>query len=73
MWRHIGVYAYRREALIRFCNAPPSALERREKLEQLRALEMGMSLWAAVIDAAPSSVDNPADLEAVRAQAGRRV
>ena len=73
VWRHIGVYAYRREALIRFCNAPPSALERREKLEQLRALEMGMSLWAAVIDAAPSSVDNPADLEAVRAQAGRRV
>ena len=73
VWRHIGVYAYRREALIHFCNAPPSALERREKLEQLRALEMGMSLWAAVIDAAPSSVDNPADLEAVRAQAGRRV
>ena len=69
IWRHIGVYGYRREALIRFCDAPPSPLERREKLEQLRALEMGLQIWAAVIDEAPLSVDNPADLEAARALA----
>lgn len=67
VWRHVGIYGYRREALERFCAAPPSPLERREKLEQLRALEMGMTLWAAVIDAPPLSVDNPADLEAARA------
>lgn len=66
VWRHIGVYGYRREALARFCAAPPSPLEKREKLEQLRALELGMSIWAAVIGEAPISVDNPADLEAAR-------
>lgn len=66
IWRHIGVYGYRREALMRFCAAPPSPLERREKLEQLRALEMGLSIWAAVVAEAPLSVDNPADLEAAR-------
>ena len=43
VWRHIGLYGYRRAALERFCAAPPSPLERREKLEQLRALEMGLS------------------------------
>jgi 3-deoxy-manno-octulosonate cytidylyltransferase (CMP-KDO synthetase) len=67
IWRHIGVYGYRRVALNRFCDAPQSPLEKREKLEQLRALEMGMQIWAAVIDEAPLSVDNPADLEAARA------
>ena len=66
VWRHIGLYGYRRAALERFCAAPPSPLERREKLEQLRALEMGLSIWAAVIAEAPLSVDNPADLEAAR-------
>jgi len=66
VWRHIGVYGYRREALKRFCAAPPSPLEKREKLEQLRALELGLSIWAAVIDEAPISVDNPVDLEAAR-------
>ncbi len=69
VWRHIGVYGYRREALKRFCAAPPSPLEQREKLEQLRALELGLSIWAAVIEVAPISVDNPADLEAARALA----
>lgn len=69
VWRHIGLYGYRREALMRFCGAPPSPLERREKLEQLRALEMGLQIWASVIDEAPLSVDNPADLEAARALA----
>ena len=69
IWRHVGIYGYRREALARFIAAPPSPLERREKLEQLRGLEMGLSYWAAVADDAPISVDNPADLEAARIQA----
>lgn len=67
VWRHIGIYGYRRAALERFCVAEPSPLERREKLEQLRALEMGLSIWAAVAEDSPISVDNPADLEAARA------
>lgn len=66
VWRHIGIYGYRRAALERFNTAPPSPLERREKLEQLRGLEMGLSYWAAVADEAPISVDNPADLAAAR-------
>jgi 3-deoxy-manno-octulosonate cytidylyltransferase (CMP-KDO synthetase) len=70
VWRHIGIYGYRRAALERFCAAEPSPLEKREKLEQLRALEMGLSIWAAVADDAPISVDNAADLEAARASVG---
>lgn len=66
VWLHHGVYGYRREALERFTMAKPSPLELRERLEQLRALEMGMQIWAAVIDEAPISVDNPADLERAR-------
>lgn len=69
IWRHVGIYGYRRAALARFCAAPPSPLEKREKLEQLRALEMGLQIWASVIEEAPLSVDNPADLEAARALA----
>jgi 3-deoxy-manno-octulosonate cytidylyltransferase (CMP-KDO synthetase) len=69
VWRHIGIYGYRRAALERFTSAPPSPLERREKLEQLRALELGLGIWAAVVDKAPISVDTPADLEAARAAA----
>ncbi|MFN3512107.1 MAG: 3-deoxy-manno-octulosonate cytidylyltransferase [Phenylobacterium sp.] len=69
VWIHHGVYAYRREALERFTAAPPSPLERRERLEQLRALELGMQIWAAVIEEAPISVDSPADLERARAYA----
>lgn len=69
VWLHHGVYGYRRAALERFTAAPPSPLELRERLEQLRALELGMSIWAAVIDEAPISVDNPADLERARAHA----
>jgi 3-deoxy-manno-octulosonate cytidylyltransferase (CMP-KDO synthetase) len=70
VWRHIGIYGYRRAALERFNAAAPSPLERREKLEQLRALEMGLSIWATVIDKPPISVDTPADLERAR-QAAR--
>ena len=66
IWRHIGIYGYRRAALERFNAAPPSPLEQREKLEQLRAMELGLSLWAARVAAAPISVDSPADLERAR-------
>jgi 3-deoxy-manno-octulosonate cytidylyltransferase (CMP-KDO synthetase) len=66
VWLHHGIYGYRREALMRFNAAPPSPLEQREKLEQLRALELGLSIWAAVIDEAPISVDNPSDLARAR-------
>jgi 3-deoxy-manno-octulosonate cytidylyltransferase (CMP-KDO synthetase) len=69
VWRHIGIYGYRRAALDRFNAAPPSPLETREKLEQLRALELGLSIWAAVAETAPISVDTPADLELARAHA----
>ena len=69
IWRHVGIYGYRRGALQRFNAAVPSPLEQREKLEQLRAMELGMSIWAAVVQTAPISVDTPADLEAARAYA----
>lgn len=64
--RHVGVYVYRREALARFVAAPPSPLELREKLEQLRALEMGMTIMADSVDVFPKGVDSPADLDAAR-------
>jgi 3-deoxy-manno-octulosonate cytidylyltransferase (CMP-KDO synthetase) len=63
---HIGLYAYRREALRRFVAAPPSPLEQREKLEQLRALEAGMRIDIALVDTAPLGVDAPDDLERAR-------
>ena len=66
VWRHVGVYGYRRDALARFTAAPPSALARREGLEQLRALELGLRIDAAVVEGAPISVDTAADLEAAR-------
>jgi len=69
VWRHVGIYGYRRDALARFTASPPSALERRERLEQLRAMELGLSIWAAVVDRAPLSVDSFVDLEVVRAHA----
>ena len=66
LYHHVGLYAYRREALESFVALPPSPLEEREKLEQLRALEAGMSIWVARVDAPPLSVDTPADLEKAR-------
>jgi 3-deoxy-manno-octulosonate cytidylyltransferase (CMP-KDO synthetase) len=63
---HIGLYAYRREALQRFVGLPPSPLEKREKLEQLRALEAGMRIDVALVDTAPLGVDGPHDLERAR-------
>jgi len=67
--RHIGIYGYRRAALEAFNAAPPSPLEQRERLEQLRAMELGLTLYAARADTAPIQVDNAADLEAARAYA----
>jgi 3-deoxy-manno-octulosonate cytidylyltransferase (CMP-KDO synthetase) len=66
LYHHIGLYAYRREALENFVALPPSALEQREKLEQLRALEAGMSIAVARVDEAPLSVDTQADLDRAR-------
>jgi 3-deoxy-manno-octulosonate cytidylyltransferase (CMP-KDO synthetase) len=66
LYHHIGLYAYRREALARFVGLPPSPLERREKLEQLRALEAGMRIDIAVVDSVPLGVDTPDHLEAAR-------
>jgi 3-deoxy-manno-octulosonate cytidylyltransferase (CMP-KDO synthetase) len=63
---HAGLYAFTREALARFVALPPSPLERREKLEQLRALEAGMSIAVARVDEVPLSVDTPEDLEHAR-------
>lgn len=61
--RHIGVYAYTPRALARWVARGPSALERVEKLEQLRALEMGMRIGVAVVPEAAGGVDTPEDLE----------
>ena len=65
--RHVGLYVYRRDALARFVAAAPSPLELREKLEQMRALEMGMTIRAGVVDEFPKGVDSPPDLELARA------
>jgi 3-deoxy-manno-octulosonate cytidylyltransferase (CMP-KDO synthetase) len=66
LWHHVGLYAYTRAALARFVALPPSPLERREKLEQLRALEAGMTIAVARVDAPPLSVDTPEDLVRAR-------
>jgi 3-deoxy-manno-octulosonate cytidylyltransferase (CMP-KDO synthetase) len=60
---HIGIYAYRRGALARFVAAPEGVVERRERLEQLRAFENGMRIDVALVDTLPLGVDTPADLE----------
>ena len=67
-WRHIGVYAFRVRSLLEFSAWRPTALEITEKLEQLRALEHGMSIHLVALAAAPpGGVDTPEDLERVRA------
>lgn len=71
-YHHIGMYAYRRMALERFVKLPPSPLETREKLEQLRALEAGMPVAVRVVDAVPLGVDTPEDLDRARELIGRR-
>ena len=69
LWHHIGVYGWRRDALARFVSLPPSTLERAEKLEQLRALEAGMTIAVGKIAAAPGGVDTAEDLELARLRA----
>lgn len=70
-FHHVGVYIYRREALQRFVGLQPSPLEQREKLEQLRAIEAGMTIAVGRVDEVPLSVDTPADLEKARAAVAR--
>ena len=69
---HIGLYAYRRASLSRFVSLPPSPLEQREKLEQLRALEAGLRIDVALVDTVPLGVDTAEDLERARAILGQR-
>jgi 3-deoxy-manno-octulosonate cytidylyltransferase (CMP-KDO synthetase) len=71
LYHHIGLYAYRRAALARFVGLPPSPLERREKLEQLRALEAGMRIDVSLVASVPLGVDTPQDLERARALLAR--
>jgi 3-deoxy-manno-octulosonate cytidylyltransferase (CMP-KDO synthetase) len=66
LYHHIGIYAYSRAALERFVSLPPSPLEKREKLEQLRALEAGMRIHVGLVDTVPLGVDTPADLARAR-------
>jgi 3-deoxy-manno-octulosonate cytidylyltransferase (CMP-KDO synthetase) len=66
LYHHIGLYAYRRAALERFVTLSPSTLEKREKLEQLRALEAGMRIDVEVVQAVPLGVDTQADLDKAR-------
>lgn len=68
VYHHVGLYVYRRESLMRFCALPPSPLEKRERLEQLRALEARMTIAVGLIDEAPHGVDTPEDLERARAK-----
>ena len=70
LYHHIGLYAYRRAALERFVSMPPSPLERRERLEQLRALEAGMRIDIELVSTVPLGVDTPHDLERARALLG---
>jgi 3-deoxy-manno-octulosonate cytidylyltransferase (CMP-KDO synthetase) len=73
LYHHIGLYAYRRQALESFVRLKPSTLEKRERLEQLRALEANMRIDVAIVDAVPLGVDTPADLDKARALlAGKR-
>jgi 3-deoxy-manno-octulosonate cytidylyltransferase (CMP-KDO synthetase) len=71
LYHHIGLYAYRRAALARFVGLPPSPLEKREKLEQLRALEAGMRIDVAIVGETPLGVDTPQDLERARRMTAR--
>ena len=67
LYHHVGLYAFRRAALARMVALPPSTLERRERLEQLRLLEAGMRIDVALVDDVPLGVDTPHDLERARA------
>jgi 3-deoxy-manno-octulosonate cytidylyltransferase (CMP-KDO synthetase) len=70
-WHHVGIYAYRRPILDRYVSLPPSPLEQREQLEQLRALEDGMRIACVRMEHGPFGVDTSEDLERARAILGR--
>jgi 3-deoxy-manno-octulosonate cytidylyltransferase (CMP-KDO synthetase) len=70
LYHHIGLYAFRRAALARFVALPPSPLEERERLEQLRALEAGMRIDVTIVDSVPLGVDTPEDLARAREMLG---
>lgn len=72
LYHHIGLYGYRRPALERFVSMQPSQLERRERLEQLRAIEAGMRIDAVLVDDVPLGVDTPDDLERARLRIAAR-
>jgi 3-deoxy-manno-octulosonate cytidylyltransferase (CMP-KDO synthetase) len=72
VYHHIGIYAFRRPALERFAGLPPSPLEQRERLEQLRALEDGLTIGVALVDTNPLGVDTPDDLERARQELAAR-
>lgn len=72
-YHHIGIYAYRREALETFVSLPPSPLEEREKLEQLRALENGLRIEVSVVDTVPLGVDTPEGLEKARSEYAKAI
>jgi 3-deoxy-manno-octulosonate cytidylyltransferase (CMP-KDO synthetase) len=72
LYHHIGIYAFSRDALDRFATLPPSPLEQRERLEQLRALESGLSIGVALVDTNPLGVDTPDDLERARQELAAR-
>ena len=61
-YRHLGLYVYRREFLLKFAGLPSTVLERRESLEQLRALEHGYRIYVAEVDEQSVEVDTPRDL-----------
>ena len=71
LYHHIGLYAYRRAALEKFVTLPPSALERRERLEHLRLLEAGLRIDVTIVDSVPLGVDTPEDLTRARALLAR--
>ncbi|QNT78748.1 3-deoxy-manno-octulosonate cytidylyltransferase [Entomobacter blattae] len=65
-WHHIGIYSYKRESLHRFVTYPQTLLERREKLEQLRALEAGLRIGCSSVVTPPFSIDTPEDLKLIQ-------
>jgi len=73
LYHHVGIYAYRRAALERFVSLPEGTLEKRERLEQLRALEAGMRIDVEIVQSVPLGVDTPADLEKARRMLGQKV
>jgi 3-deoxy-manno-octulosonate cytidylyltransferase (CMP-KDO synthetase) len=71
-FHHLGLYAYRRNFLLKLAATPPSPLEQAEKLEQLRVLSMGESIRVAVVERASAGIDTPEDYAAFVARQRKR-